>query len=499
MDGGIQSGPLEVAIIGSGFGGLGMAHYLKQAGIEAFAVFEKAPDLGGVWRENTYPGAACDVPSHLYSFSFEPHYPWKYRYAKQAEILEYERHCAGKFDLMRHIRFGHAVTAARFDQGRGLWVLSLDDGSSVEAVTVVSAVGQLHRPSIPDIPGLESFEGRCFHSAHWDHDYDLRDKTVVVIGTGASAVQFVPEIAPKLRQLHLFQRSPGWVAPKFDKAFSPFEQGLLRRFPWLYDLDRQRIYWITEALAYAYDGHKWAERLVTWLSKAQLRIQVRDPALRRKLTPDYPIGCKRILLTTEWLRALVRPNVEVVTEAVSGITARGVRSADGRERAVDAIIFGTGFAATEFLTPMRVTGVDGRDLHQTWRDGAEAYLGMAVSGFPNFFMLYGPNTNVGSGSIIYMLECQQQYLVKLLQARRQLGWATIDVRAEAQRAFADEMRARSEETTFSGNCQSWYKTRDGRNTNNWVGLMREYRRRTAQPRLTDYVDASAPVMRDLNA
>lgn len=485
MDGSTGNAPLAVAIIGTGFGGLGMAWQLRQLGIDDFVMLEKAQDLGGTWRENRYPGAACDVPSHLYSFSFESRYPWAHRYAKQGEILDYQRHCARKFDLMRHIRFGAEVQGARFDEARGLWQLTLASGETLEAVTVVSAVGQLHRPAIPAIPGRETFKGRQFHSATWDPDYDFRGKRVAVIGTGASAVQFVPELAREAAQMHVFQRTPGWVAPKFDKAFSPFEHRLLKWLPWLYDLDRARIYWITEALAYAYQGHRWAERLITGLSKLQLRIQVRDPALRQRLTPDYPIGCKRLLLTTDWLRALVRPNVEVVSDRVTAITDTGVQTADGQLREVDALVYGTGFAATQFLTPMQVTGRQGRDLHQDWAGGAEAYLGMAVSGFPNFFLLYGPNTNVGSGSIIYMLECQQRYLGQLILAARK-GGAPVEVRPEAQTAFAREMQARSADTTFSGSCQSWYKTADGRNTNNWVGLMREYRQRTAMPDLAAY-------------
>lgn len=486
MDKAAQPRPLRVVVIGSGFGGIGMGYYLREAGIEDFVILEKAADLGGTWRENTYPGAACDVPSHLYSYAFEPHYPWSSRYAPQREILDYQRHCATKHDLMRHIRFNTEVTAAVFDAARGLWTLTLKDGSTLEAETVVSAVGQLHRPAIPNIPGLENFQGRTFHSAHWDHDYDLNGKRVAVIGTGASAIQFVPAIAPKLRQLTVYQRSPGWIIPKFERTFSRFERWLLDTFPIIHDLDRLRIYWITETLAYAYEGHKWLEKLVTAFSKLQFYVQLRDPALRKKLIPDYPIGCKRILLTRDWLPTLARPTAELVTDAVTEITPTGVRSADGKLREVDAIIWGTGFAATQFLAPMHVTGRDGLDLHKTWTRGAEAYLGMAVSGFPNFFMLYGPNTNLGSGSIIYMLECQQRYIVKLLQKRATERLGPVEITAEAQKAYADEMQARSQNTTFVGGCHSWYLTEDGRNTNNWVGLMREYRQRTAEPVMMDY-------------
>ncbi len=486
MDATGQSARFAVAIIGSGFGGLGMAYYLKQAGIQDFVILEKAQEVGGTWRENTYPGAACDVPSHLYSYSFEPHYPWSNRYAPQSEILAYIQHCARKYDIVPHIRFGAEVRAAEFDDARGLWVVTLASGGRIEADTVVSAVGQLHRPAIPKIKGLDCFQGRMFHSAHWDHDYDLDGKRVAVIGTGASAIQFVPAIAPKLKQMFVYQRSPGWIISKLDRKFSRFERWLLDTFPLLHDIDRARIYGLTEALGYAYAGHRWAERLVTAFSKLQFYIQLRDPALRRKLIPNYRIGCKRILLTRDWLPTLARPNVELVTDDVTEITESGVRSADGKTREVDAIIFGTGFAATQFLTPMRVSGRGGIELHETWKDGAEAYLGMAVAGFPNFFMLYGPNTNVGSGSIIFMLECQQRYIVRMLQQRRAQKMGPLEVKAGAQSAYVQEILQRSAKTTFEGGCHSWYTTESGRNTNNWIGLMGEFKRRTAEPVMSDY-------------
>lgn len=494
MDPALNGGSNEyrVIVIGAGFGGIGLGYYLRRAGISNFVILEKAEDLGGTWRENTYPGAACDVPSHLYSYSFEPHYPWTSRYAAHHQILDYIRHCAKKYDIERHIRYRAEVSAAAFDAGKGLWTVTLADGSTLRGRTLVSGVGQLHRPSIPKIPGLEKFAGKQFHSARWDHDYDFNGKNVAVIGTGASAVQFVPVIAQQVKRLDLYQRSPGWVIPKVERVFSRFERWLLDTFPVIHDLDRLRIYLTTEALAYAYDGHKWAETLVTWFSKLQLRIQVRDPVMRKKLTPDFPIGCKRILLSVDWLRALVRKNVDVVTDAVTEVTADGVRSADGTERKVDAIVFGTGFTATQFLTPMKVTGLEGRDLHSDWKNGAEAYLGMAVNGYPNFYMLYGPNTNVGSGSIIYMLECQQRYIVQMVQAGTAQGWAYADLRADVHESYVAEMKQRSAETTFEGGCQSWYTTADGRNTNNWVGLMREYRKRTAAPVLTDYRVTTLP-------
>jgi cation diffusion facilitator CzcD-associated flavoprotein CzcO len=483
----------RVAIIGAGFGGLGLVYRLKQAGFSQITVYEKAAGLGGVWRDNTYPGAACDVPSHLYSFSFAQDFPWSHRFARQPEILAYQQEVARRFDLERHLRFNTEVRGARFDEARARWELSFADGRTAEADILVSAVGQLHHPALPRIPGLDQFSGPAFHSAHWRHDVALRGKRVGVIGTGASAVQFVPEIVDEVAQLQVFQRSPGWVlpmewlSPGAMRPYSAFEQALKRRIPALRTLDRLRLFNSAELLALAYNGSAVGEALMRRICLRYLHRQIRDPALRRKLTPDYPVGCKRILLTSRWLPALSRPKVEVVTDGIARVDAGGVVTADGRHHALDVLIYGTGFAATDFLAPMQVVGRDGRDLRGGWQSGAEAYLGMTVSGFPNFFMLYGPNTNVGSGSIIFMLEQQHHYITELLKARAQQGWATLELRPEIQAAYNTEIRQRSEATTYAGNCHSWYKTADGRNTNNWVGTMREFRRRTRVPELSHYI------------
>jgi cation diffusion facilitator CzcD-associated flavoprotein CzcO len=476
----------SVAIIGTGFGGLGMAYHLKKAGIHSFLIFEKAQEVGGVWRENTYPGAACDVPSHLYSFSFESRYPWRYRYARQPEILAYLRHCAQKHEIYPHIRFGQEVTDAAFDEKRGVWTITLRSGERHEASVLISAVGQLHRPSVPRFEGQKSFRGKAFHSAQWDHDYDLAGKSVAVIGAGASAVQFVPEIAGKVKRLTLFQRSPGWVAPKFEKPFGQLERRLFDSLPLLQDLDRARVFLITEALGYSYRGHAVAERMVRALATAQLRLQVRSPELRKALTPDFPVGCKRILLTTQWLPALARPNVEVVGSPIRRFRERALETADGRSFDADAVIYGTGFAATEFLAPMRVRGLDGRLLQDEWKAGAQAYLGMAVPAFPNFFVLYGPNSNLGSGSIVYMLESQQRYIVEALRNMARLDLRSLEVRQEAMDDFVAWVRARSRESTYEGSCQSWYKTADGINTNNWIGSQRAYRLLTRSVSMEHY-------------
>ncbi|MDR3417590.1 MAG: NAD(P)/FAD-dependent oxidoreductase [Nevskia sp.] len=497
-------GSPSVVIIGTGFGGLGMGYELKRAGIESFTILEKASDVGGVWRENTYPGAACDVPSHLYSFSFEPHYPWSCRYGKQAEILDYLRHVARKYDLQRHIRFGCEVTAAEYDEARGLWRIRLRSGETLEANILVSAVGQLHQPQLPLLKGLENFRGPAFHSARWDHGFDFRNKRVAVIGTGPSAVQLVPELAKEVAQLDLYQRTPGWCVPKLDRPYGRWERKLLDRVPLLHDLDRTRIFWTFEFLNSALIGKAvrgaLAKAALRLSSAVLMRLQVRDRALRTKLTPDYPMGCKRTLLSNDWLRTLALPRVEVVTGGIAEVTADGILGEDGRLRPADAIVYGTGFASTEFLGSIEVKGRGGRSLRQSWAGGAEAYMGMAVHGFPNLFVVYGPNTNLGAGSIIYMLERQARYIAKAAALLRDRRLQSLEASAQAQSEYVEMLQRRSSQTVFEAGCHSWYLTADGRNTNNWIGYMVEYSRLARQPNLAHYhqvpaADASAPLAR----
>jgi cation diffusion facilitator CzcD-associated flavoprotein CzcO len=354
----------------------------------------------------------------------------------------------------------------------------------------------LHQPQNPAIEGIENFGGRAFHSARWEHDYDFTGKTVAVVGTGPSAVQFVPVLAGQVKQLVLYQRSPGWCIPKFDRAYTAPERWLLRNVPLVHDLDRGRVFWFIEYLASALQN----KSRINFLSKAifgissklLLRLQVRSAALRAKLTPDSPVGCKRTLLSNEWLRTLARPNVEVVTEAITGATATGLCSADGQERKVDAIVYGTGFASTRFLSPMRISGIGGATLDDCWEHRAAAYLGVTVSGFPNLFIVYGPNTNLGAGSIIYMLERQQQYIAQAVKLLRERGLRYLDVRPEAQDAFIREVDERSGSLAYTAGCQNWYLT-NGLNTNNWVGYMNEYGRRLRHFREADYrVVAAVP-------
>jgi len=479
----------SIAIIGAGYGGLGAAHYLKRAGLTNLTILEKSNDVGGVWRENTYPGAACDVPSHLYSFSFEPTYGWSRRFPPQPEILDYLRHCAAKHDLVRHIRFGSEVERAHFDPDGGVWTIELRGGGTHKANVLISAVGQLHRPFVPEIPGRERFGGPAFHSARWDHGCALAGKRVGVIGTGASAAQLVPAIAGEVAKLTVFQRSPAWIWPKGDRAFTPLERSLLRTLPSIQRVDRARIFGVVEGLGLA--GHPamptygLARKLYESISKRMLREQVPDPELRAKLTPDYPMGCKRVLLTNDWLPALSRPNVEVVTDAIDAMTETGVRTADGTHRDLDVVIYGTGFAATDFLAPMDIRGVHGHSLRESWRGLPNAYLGMTVAGFPNFFILYGPNTNLGAGSIIYMLERQARYVTQCVERLAREDRLYVDVLPEVQRAYQEEMRRRSALTVFESGCHSWYAV-DGVNTNNWIGSMLEYGLRTRAPRWRDF-------------
>jgi cation diffusion facilitator CzcD-associated flavoprotein CzcO len=476
----------RVAIVGGGFSGIGMGIALKRAGIDSFTILERADRIGGVWRDNTYPGAACDVPSHLYSYSFEPNHLWSRRFSPQPEILAYLERCVEKYRLAEHLRLGAAVTAAEFDEHRGRWTLRTAAGEKLEAEALVAASGQLSRPVRPPLAGLERFEGPAFHSARWDHDLDLRGKRVAVIGTGASAIQFVPRIAPLVERLHLFQRSAPYVIPKPDRPYRGWQRRLWRRFPQLQAISRFYVWGLLEVFIAGFIRTPRVMSVARRGFERQLREQIPDPELRRALTPDYEMGCKRILVSSEYYEALARPNVEVVTDPVREVRASGVVDASGVERAVDAIIFGTGFAANDFLAPMEVRGLGGRELNQAWRDGAEAYLGICVSGFPNMFILYGPNTNLGAGSIIYMLEQQIAYSVAALSALSGSGAAYLDLREDVQRRFSRELQRRLDSTVWQSGCTSWYVNEAGRNVNNWPGFMSEYRRRTARLDLEDY-------------
>ncbi|MFC5754757.1 flavin-containing monooxygenase [Actinomadura rugatobispora] len=480
---------LSIAIVGSGFSGLGLAIGLKRAGFTDLTIYEKADDLGGVWRDNTYPGAACDAPSHLYSYSFEPKPDWTRRFAEQPEILGYLRHCAGKYGLERHIRLGTEVTDAAFDAATGTWQVHTGSGGVHEHDLLVTACGQLSNPAVPVLPGLDAFSGAVFHSARWDHGHDLAGARVAVVGNGASAIQFVPLIAPDAEALTIFQLESHWISRKPDRVYPRWRHALNRRVPAVQRLSRLGIFLWFELMLNPSLISPRGRRVLSAPVRALCRFALRsvgDRRLRERLTPGYEPGCKRILTSSDYYPALNRPNVRVVDRPIAEVTRHGVRTADGDHHTVDTIIWATGFRSQDFVAPMRVTGSHGTELNAAWKDGARAHLGLAVPGFPNFFLMYGPNTNVGSGSIVHMLESQIAYIV---QAARLLasGVAHMDVRQDALERFdATAQRRLSTSVWNQGGCDSWYLDADRRNTNNWPGSMTGYRRRTRRLDPSDY-------------
>ncbi|MFF0494446.1 flavin-containing monooxygenase [Nocardia sp. NPDC004068] len=481
----------SILIIGAGFAGLGLALELRRAGIESFTILEKADDLGGVWRENTYPGAACDVPSPLYSWSFAPKSDWPRRFSQQRDIHSYMRGVAERYRLPEKIRFGTEVTDAEFDERRGVWQVRTGDGTVLTADVLVSAVGQLSRPALPNIPGLDTFAGESFHSAEWNHDVDLTGKRVACIGTGASAIQYIPEIQPVVGHLTLFQRSAAWVLPKWDTVYSPLHHALFKYFPPSRLAERFLIWSTFEFLALALTDVPVIKYPVIALADRHRAKQVPDETLRRKLTPDYAAGCKRGLFSNDYFPALAQPNVTVETTAITEVTPRGIRTADGVEHEADVIIFGTGFKGTEFLAPMNIYGSGGRKLSDEWSpEGARAYLGISVPGFPNLFLMYGPNTNVGAGSIIYMLESQARYI---RQAVRHLGsdGRPLSARPEVEQSWDDWLQHRLKNTPWNF-CSSWYRNASGRITNNWPGATVLFRWKTRRFAPSDYESPASP-------
>lgn len=468
---------LRVAIVGAGFGGIGTAIRLLQEGYRDFAVFERGGDVGGTWRDNTYPGCACDVPSHLYSYSFAPNPHWSRSFSGQAEIWDYLRRCVDEYGVRPHLRLDHEVNGATWDERAGHWVLETSRGRHTADV-LVAATGPFDTPAVPDLPGLASFGGDVFHSARWNHDIDLAGRRVAVIGTGASAVQFVPEIAPLVRRLHLFQRTPPWVLPRADRALSAAERWLFRIAPPAQRLARTAIYWVREAGALAFLRPLYM-RLGQAAAARHLRRSVPDPDLRARLTPRYTMGCKRVLLSNDYYPALSRSNVEVVTDGIAEVRPEGVVTADGRLREVDVIIFGTGFRVTEVAIARAIRGRSGHTLAQAWGATMGAYKGITVSGFPNLFLLLGPNTGLGHTSVVLMIESQIRYVLGALRHLRRTGVAAVEPAPEAQRRFLTAVDRRMAGTVWlRGGCRSWYLDATGRNSTLWPGYTWSYRLRT---------------------
>ncbi|MFF0496543.1 flavin-containing monooxygenase [Nocardia aobensis] len=481
----------SVLIVGAGFAGLAAAIELSRHGYTDVTILERAAELGGTWRENHYPGAACDVPSPLYSYSFAPNPEWTQRFAGQAEILAYMRRTAADFAVDRLIHYDTEVTAASFDERRARWRVDTSTGKIYEADVLVPAVGVLSLPAWPKLSGMNCFTGAAFHSAQWDHSVDLTGKRVAVIGTGASAVQFVPQVREHAAEVTVFQRTAPWIVPRPQRVYTALHHRLFRRMPASLRAERELVSLVTEGLQRSMTSrNQLVLKAFAATSKAYLRYRVADPALRAKLTPDYPAGCKRILFDAGYLQALTESNVEVVTDAIAEITPGGIRTVDGAERDVDVIIYGTGFAATEVMDSIKVHGVDGRLLSDAWSDGARAYFGMCVPGFPNLFFMYGPNTSLGSGSIIGMLEPQARYLRRAVEYLDDLGeGATVDVRAEVEQTYDAEIQSRVIDSVWT-TCSSWYRNAAGRVVANWPGSIGEYARRTARFDPSDYHVAS---------
>jgi cation diffusion facilitator CzcD-associated flavoprotein CzcO len=475
----------DVAIVGAGFGGLGMAIRLKQAGRDDFVVLERASDVGGTWQANTYPGCQCDIPSNLYSFSFAPKSDWATAYPLRDQILDYLHGCARSFGVEPHVELGCELLDATWDSDRGRWDVETSNGS-LSARVLVAAPGLLSEPCVPELPGLDRFEGTTFHTANWNHDHDLTGERVAVLGTGASAVQVVPAIRERVGELVVFQRTPPWVIPHLDHPVGPRLRRLYERVPAAQRLVRGTVWGLHELLV---PGMARDPRLLKGhelLARSNMRRSIRDPELRRRLTPDYAIGCKRVLLSSDWYPAITSPGVELVTAGIREVREGSIVDGDGVEHQLDTIVFATGFAPSDPPIARRLRGREGRTLSETWQGSPQAYLGTTVAGFPNLFIFYGPNTNLGHNSIVYMLESQMTYVLSALEAMEERGAACVEVRPQVQDVFNEEMQQRLQSSVWNSGCSSWYLDRHGRNSLQWPGFTFEYRRRTRRFEPADY-------------
>lgn len=474
----------DVVIVGSGFSGLGMAIALQREGKRRFIVLEKADSLGGTWRDNTYPGCACDIPSHLYSYSFAPNPNWSRMYPTQPEIRAYLESVADRFGVRGAIRFNSAFEKAHWDETERRWRIQTADGARFTAQALVAGMGGLHKPLIPKLPGAELFEGTVFHSAQWRHDIDLAGKHVGVIGTGASAIQFVPEICKSAAKVSVFQRTPPWILPKLDRPIAQWEQALFKAAPFSQNWMRRAIYSRCELSAVGFVNGRIS--LGEKMARHHIAAQVADPTLRDKVTPDYAMGCKRVLISNDWYPALQKPNVHLVTEPISAIEPAGVRTKDEALHDADVLIYATGFKAMDMLNPAVIVGRGGRVLNEEWQSHPEAFYGVTVSGYPNLFLLMGPNTGLGHNSMIFMIESQIRYTMSALKTLDAHAAAAMDVRRPIQDAFNAELERRMAKTVWKSGCASWYLTADGKASAIWPGYTFEYRQRIARVDLRDY-------------
>ncbi|WP_040775915.1 flavin-containing monooxygenase [Nocardia pneumoniae] len=485
---------LDVAVIGGGFAGIGTAIRLKQHGIHDFAIFERGTAVGGTWRDNTYPGAACDIPSRLYSYSFAPNPDWSQTYSGSAEILGYIEAMVAEFRLEPHIRFGHHVSGIVFDEQAGTWEIAVEgQPHPILARTVVLASGPLANASFPDIRGIETYRGHKIHSARWDHDYDFTGKRVAVIGTGASAVQIIPELVEQAASVKVFQRTPGWVLPRVNRRTTVLTKEVYRRVPAAEQLARRAWYYGHESVALGVVWNTPLTRVVELVGKAQLRRQVKDPWLRRQLTPDFRAGCKRLLMTDDYYPALQRDNCKLITWPIARLSEQGIRTAEGVEHQADCIVFATGFDVSKTGTPIPVVGLDGRVLAEEWSRGAYAYKSVAVAGYPNLFLTFGPNSGPGHNSALVYMEAQIDYLVSAIGTILDRDLLFLDVRRDRQDRYNAAIQRRLAATTWSSGCRSWYLTEDGFNATMYPGFATQYAHQLRTVDLDDYlvVEASA--------
>jgi len=471
----------EVAIVGAGFGGIIAALALRDSGRDSFVVLERSSEVGGVWRDNRYPGCACDIRSHLYSIESRPNPNWSSSYAGQPEILEYLKNVVRDDGLRSRIRFDALVEELRFREAEGEWEIAIKDSPAIRARAVVLATGPQNRPALPNIPGIERFEGLSFHSSAWDDTEKLRGKRVAVIGTGASAIQIVPNIAPIVASLDVYQRTPAWVMPRGDREYGPLRRAAFRRIPGLQSAARSAIYWSLEFFGLAFLGNRLIYRLLETIALRKLRNEVRDRETRRKLTPAYALGCKRVLVSDDFYPAFNRPNVRLIVEPIANIRPRGIETRDGQTREHDAIVYATGFNVADTEGYLRVVGRGGRGLAEEWNaNGSQAYLGINVAGYPNLCLLLGPNSGLGHSSALHVMESQMRYVTQYLDALDRSPGAALDVRAEIQGAYCDRVQLGLARTVWASGCKSWYINRAGRNNTLYPGLTADYRRATSR-------------------
>lgn len=466
---------METVIIGSGFAGLGAGVELLSRGRRSFVILEQADRAGGVWRDNVYPGCACDVRVHLYSFSFFPNPDWSHRYARQGELLAYLERVIDTFGLAAHLRFGRRVVEARWHETDARWVVRCENGETYRARFLIAGLGGLSRPALPALPGLEAFKGPAFHSARWDHAVALEGKRVGVIGTGASAIQFVPKLVEVAKQVHVFQRTPPWIIPRRDAPIAGWVRSLFRAAPFVQRALRWLLYWLHEVRVPAFTRATWLMRFARRLALEHLARQVPDAALRQKLTPDYAMGCKRILISDDFYPAVARPNCDVVSGEIARVVERGVETADGVTHECDVLVFGTGFQVTDVVGSLELVGAGGRRLADVWRGGARAWFGTAVHGFPNLFLLTGPNTGLGHSSMVFMIEAQLAFVGKTIDIVTNTGARWWEVRRDAEVDFNEALAPRLRRTIWLSGCRSWYLDERGQNVTLWPGFTFTFR------------------------